>query len=448
MEPFIYLERYRVPIYRSQISKKCKFACVSNKVPTHLQTRHRDLSPAERRRVARIIEEIPGIIKDQSGLDEFQFPTPNTTKVPFLAPPKPDGLKCRKCTLPHLPALAEPAKPGRPRKIGCKLDDELPWREGVLCQRFFLSRKASGWFEVGRKIAGHAQKGKQTETVIDNPPAHSRLNPQTRAHLHEVLEREQKYQDDEKQPRVYGKALGDGSFAGTSLWLERTRWQIIYKNVRRDILQAMTRIPASPGISTNSSSDFVLGQGPYEGDGDIISSRQDEQKISCVLNAVDLMLDRCELTVQNTCRLLLCWLVSASPTSYQPKPFALMAKPNTRKKYRLLWRRFIAFILRGYLMPAATREQELRIRLSPYIMQQLECLWEYRVWEYPDTSQGKWPKMSETYDENYSSYYLGFQKKQSTTSNREEISRCNSRSVMADISSTNGFEDSDTDYEF
>ncbi|KAH7113418.1 hypothetical protein EDB81DRAFT_670333, partial [Dactylonectria macrodidyma] len=151
--------------------------------------------------------------------------------------------------------------------------------------------------------------------------------------------------------------------------------------VRRDILQAMTRIPASPGISTNSSSDFVLGQGPHEGDDDIISSRQDEQKISCVLNAVDLMLDRCELTVQNTNRLLRCWLVSASPTSYQPKSFALMAEPNTRKKYRLLWKRFIALILRGYLMPAATREQELRIRLSPHIMQQLECLWEHRVWE-------------------------------------------------------------------
>ncbi|KAH7232460.1 hypothetical protein B0J15DRAFT_455425 [Fusarium solani] len=92
MEPFVYLERYRVPI-----CKDCHFACVSNEVPAHLQTRHRHMTPAERQEVAGNIARIPGIIRDQSGLDEFRFPPPTINEIPFLVPPKSDGLKCRKC---------------------------------------------------------------------------------------------------------------------------------------------------------------------------------------------------------------------------------------------------------------------------------------------------------------------------------------------------------------
>jgi hypothetical protein len=54
MEPFTYLEKYRVPV-----CKKCEFACVSNEVPTHLQTRHRDMLPTARRTVAEVIGSIP-----------------------------------------------------------------------------------------------------------------------------------------------------------------------------------------------------------------------------------------------------------------------------------------------------------------------------------------------------------------------------------------------------
>ncbi|KAJ3454446.1 hypothetical protein MRS44_018340 [Fusarium solani] len=454
MEPFIYLETYRIPV-----CKKCEFACVSNEVPTHLQTRHRDIPPTERRRVAEVIGSIPGVIKDQSGLEEFQFPPPTINEVPFLTPPKPDGLKCRKCPyiVKHLKKIKahchgcqhwkNPKSRGRPRQIGSELEVELPWREEVLCQRFFPSRRASGWFEVGRKTAGYTRTGTQTRAAIDDSSARSQLNPETRAHLREVLEREQKYQYDEKQPRVYGKALGDNSFAGTSLWLERTRWPIIYNNVRRDILLAMTRIPSFREIDFKSSSNFVLGQGPRDGDGDVISSGEDEMKISCVLGAVDLMLDRCELTVQNTSRLLRCWLPSANPTSYQPKPFALMAEPNTRKKYRLIWKRFISFVLRGYLMPATLREQELRISLSPNVLQRLERLWEHRVWELIDSRQGKWPEMSETVDDSCQPYHCSSQARQHSTCSYEDMPHHDLLSSMDDSSSMDGIEGSDAEYE-
>ncbi|KAH6949584.1 hypothetical protein DER45DRAFT_457712, partial [Fusarium avenaceum] len=92
IEPFIYLETYCVPV-----CKKCEFACIANEVPTHLQTGHLDLPSAERQKVAEIIAKIPGMIKDQLGLEKFRFPPPTISSIAFLTPPKPDGFKCRKC---------------------------------------------------------------------------------------------------------------------------------------------------------------------------------------------------------------------------------------------------------------------------------------------------------------------------------------------------------------
>lgn len=168
MEPFVYLERYRV-----SVCQKCRFACVSDEVPTHLQTQHQDITPAQRHKVARDIARIPGIIKDQLGLQDFQFPPPTISEIPFLIPPKPDGLKCRKC--PYIAKQEKkihkhfrtchgwqnPQSRGRPKKGDIDLAPERLWIEHVPCQRFFLSRAASGQFEVGRKMA--AYKGKLAE---------------------------------------------------------------------------------------------------------------------------------------------------------------------------------------------------------------------------------------------------------------------------------------------
>jgi hypothetical protein len=186
------------------------------------------------------------------------------------------------------------------------------------------------------------------------------------------------YRGAETQPRFYSKALGDDSFAATSLWLERTRWPITYQNVRRDILQSMTRHPVRTGVHSLGT-DCILGQGPSEGDPDIMILGKDEEKIACFLSAVDAMLDRCEPTAQNTTRVLLCWLASSRLDTYQPKPFALRIEEDTRKKYRRLWKRFIAFTLRAYLLSAVVRVREVNIRLDPRIVNQLKHLWEHQV---------------------------------------------------------------------
>ncbi|KAF5975168.1 hypothetical protein FBULB1_7524 [Fusarium bulbicola] len=349
-----------------------------------------------------MIGNISGIIKDQSGLEDFQFPPPTISSVAFLAPPKPDGLKCRKCPyiVKHVKKIMahchscqhwnNPQRRGRPRQADSELEVELPWIEGVLCQRFFPSRRGSRWFEVGRKTAAHACMGKQGKTPVGGSSAQSQLNPEMRAHLREVLEREQQYLDAKTQPRFYSKALGDDSFAATSLWLERTRWPITYKNVRRDILQAMTRLPIRAKAGSVET-DYFLGQGPLDGDPDIIIPRKDEEKIMCFLSAVDAMLDRCELTAENTSRVLLCWLASSRLNIFQAKPFALKVEQNTRKRYRLLWKRFIAFTLRAYLLPDIIREHEVKINLNARLKSQIKHLWEHQAWENIDTMRPIWP---------------------------------------------------------
>ncbi|RYC80046.1 hypothetical protein BFJ63_vAg17066 [Fusarium oxysporum f. sp. narcissi] len=258
-----------------------------------------------------------------------------------------------------------------------------------MCQRFFRSRAASGWFEVGRKLAGRGYTLEFNGTIITKQPIRSsKVSPETRAHIGEVLKREKMYRNSETQPRFYSKALGDDSFAATSLWLERTRWQITYKNVRRDILQAMTRLPKVSPLGTG----YILGQGPSEGDPDIIIPGKDEEKIMCFLSAVDAMLDRCELTAQNTSRVLLCWLASSRLDICQAKPFALKVEPNTRKRYRLLWKRFIAFTLRAYLLPDVFREQEVNIRLDARTASQVKHLWEHYAWQHIDMTRPSWPR--------------------------------------------------------
>lgn len=416
------------------------------------------MTPAERHKVARDIARIPGIIKDQLALEGFQFPPPTISNVPYLIPPEPDGLKCRKC--PYIAKQEKkihkhcrscqgwknPRSRGRPKKGGIDLALERPWIEHVPCQRFFPSRAASGWFEVGRKLAGC--KGKPAGTIVDGQCGGSAaVAPETRAHLQEVLEREQKYLDAEKQPRVYSKALGDDSFAGTSLWLERTQWPVTYKGVRRDILQAMTRLPNSIGIDPNIDTHFVLGQGPHEGDAGIVSLRGDEQKISCALGAVDLMLDRCELTVQHTSRLLRCWLVSSKPGNYQPKPFALMTQENTRKKYRILWKRFIAFIFRATLMPVTLRERELKIYLSPEISRQLDRLWAHEAWDFIDVTRRKWPQMSKIGNERSLLDASVDAKDEPVSSMYEEMAGWDSNYSMSDDDASSMTEDSEDGFE-
>lgn len=163
MDPFVHL-----PANRVVICSVCRFACVANEVATHLRTRHRDISPAKRQNIVEAVEQTHNIIRSQAELIGFQFPEPTTEPIRFLEPPKPDGLKCLLCPYisRHLQKIQahcrinhgwkNQRKRGRLAVTKSLRDCEVLWTTGVKCQRFFRSRVASGWFEVGRSVQpGH-----------------------------------------------------------------------------------------------------------------------------------------------------------------------------------------------------------------------------------------------------------------------------------------------------
>ncbi|RYC78340.1 hypothetical protein BFJ63_vAg18788 [Fusarium oxysporum f. sp. narcissi] len=180
--------------------------------------------------------------------------------------------------------LEKPKTQSKADLLGLELSAELQRIEGVACQRFFPSREGSRWFEV-LQDTGKSKKG--ARLAKSSRPDLSKdvrsLNCEARAHLSDVLEREENYFDQMNQPRMSAKDLGSDALASTGLWPERTQWRVIFENARRDILRAMTRLPDRHLLM----SDYVMAQGRRQGDMCIRSSYVDEQKISCTMKALD-----------------------------------------------------------------------------------------------------------------------------------------------------------------
>jgi hypothetical protein len=168
-----------------------------------------------------------------------------------------------------------------------------------------------------------------------------------------VWEREQKHLETEDQLHVYSRDTGTYTLAATGPWMDCTCWPITYQNVRRDILQALADMPDL----RCRTSDHFLGQGPTNSDEALCSQWQDEQKILCLIGAVDRMLNRCEETMRHTSRSLLCWLRSTKLKACYPKLFTPVALETSRRKYRQLFKRLVAFKFRVFRIPVDLRQQ-------------------------------------------------------------------------------------------
>ncbi|EGU84550.1 hypothetical protein FOXB_04933 [Fusarium oxysporum f. sp. conglutinans Fo5176] len=387
-----------LPEYQLLVCELCGFATLPNEVNTHLRTKHKDIALESRHGLVKQVKAIPNLLQDQSKL---RLPRIPIKPISCLAAPRLDGLKCRKCgrifqqsqkmglhcMKEHL--WKNPRGRGRPIS-GLEASAELPWIEGVACQRFFPSREGSRWFEVLRET-GNSKKG--ARFAKSSRPDLSKdvrsLNCEARAHLSDVLKREENFFDRMNQPRMSAKDLGSDALASTGLWPERTQWRVIFENARRDILRAMTRLPDRHSLK----SDYVMVQGCQQGDLCIRSSYVDEQKISCTMRALDLVIDRCENTVRYTSRTLLCWLSSPKLHIYRETPFCLVAEKSSEIRYRVLQKRFLAFVIRLHRMSNALQGEVANFQLNTVLSARLERLWSHEVWNMFDVSRGLWPDL-------------------------------------------------------
>lgn len=411
--PFTFLDAYKTLICR-----ECAFAVLVNEVSTHLLKRHRAITAADRRDLVKKAAELQDAKRSQADLQAFVFPFPTITCVPYLAAPKKDGLKCSKCAYiaRQVQKIQEHCKtkykwenmqrPGRPelkRKMTTQNElgkkHEVPWVEGVSCQRFFPSRNASGWFEVGRKAiyrknaSLHDTGALQIRQSSRQPKHAAATKAALGEHMDAIFNRHQQHLDTQRQSRVYAKKMGNGSFAVISPWLDRTQWRRIYNNVRRDMLKAMARLPVRVSQSRRWAT-LTLGQGVADGDADFISSQASEERIACVMKAVDLVINRCERTVLHTSRLIRCWIVTSKAMKYNSRSFEVMTERSTRRRYRDTWKKFMAFLIRSHHLSREAKE-ETGVQIPDDISQLLLQLVQHPIWDMFDAREGQWPPVED-----------------------------------------------------
>ncbi|EXK23260.1 hypothetical protein FOXG_21972 [Fusarium oxysporum f. sp. lycopersici 4287] len=151
-------------------------------------------------------------------------------------------------------------------------------------------------------------------------------------HLEDVFERERG-----RQKGLSGEDLANGigttrdsqptTFTDLRPWLERTGWERTFEGIDRELLRNLTTAP-SPAPSHRGL--ILKGSGNRSGhvrsDERTISSADDERKITALITAVDVVIDRCEQTARTTGRSLLCWLRSVRPHGCYAKPFTFVGK--------------------------------------------------------------------------------------------------------------------------
>lgn len=166
---YIVKATYPKCIYQTHLfCSECEWPCIPDEIQTHLQRQHPSIQTSKRKIIVQEIENIPGLIR------KYTLPV-GRAAIPYIDPPKPDGLQCRICghvirQVGHM-QLHNKAEHGwindwkKGGNIKAKLKEprQLPWVSGVWCQRLFPSRAASSWFAV----KGRADIG---VSIVENEP--------------------------------------------------------------------------------------------------------------------------------------------------------------------------------------------------------------------------------------------------------------------------------------
>ncbi|KAH7116672.1 hypothetical protein B0J13DRAFT_653302 [Dactylonectria estremocensis] len=216
MEPFIHITEFPIVI-----CKVCKFGCVANEVQGHIERKHTTITEEKANSIIKTVNEITGLIHSQAGLCNFPFPPPTIDPIPYIEPPKTNGLQCHTCdyVVRNVRKMQQHCrdkhgwqndwKRGSNIKKKLKESRVFPWREGVHYQRFFKSHQASRWFEVGRAVkppVQPSQKPEPNESVIERL---MRIHRKQVERFNAAEEEEIKVADEKKEPNA---------------WVERTGW--------------------------------------------------------------------------------------------------------------------------------------------------------------------------------------------------------------------------------
>ncbi|KAI8648166.1 hypothetical protein NCS57_01484400 [Fusarium keratoplasticum] len=158
MEPFI-----KLPEFPLIICKTCHYAYIGKHIEQHMKQYHRSIRVAERNEITKAIQSDPDVIQTPAELATWPTPPPTTDPIPFIHPPQSDKLGCgeegclyvvgsERAMQNHYRSdhgWTNPRGRGGSVQQRAMETQQVPWRSGVQCQRFFSNGPGSRWFEVG-----------------------------------------------------------------------------------------------------------------------------------------------------------------------------------------------------------------------------------------------------------------------------------------------------------
>jgi hypothetical protein len=152
-------------------------------------------------------------------------------------------------------------------------------------------------------------------------------------------------------------------------WLRVCEWPQWFAHRPLALIVAAASLPASPHDQNRFLGNW-LGF-------DCISPAEDEQTLYRLVTATNLVFARCEETLQDTPRMLRCWLRSWSSV-YLPYPFEMLQRETTKRRYYRYFQQFLCYIYRVWRLGRRLKERTLDItglQLNTIQSEMMHSIW-------------------------------------------------------------------------
>src|SRR5271156_5488876 len=207
----------------------------------------------------------------------------------------------------------------------------------------------------------------------DNQPR-IRLPPTSSARL-DAIQASERARIADRQNALIQAAMDGGPQdpALISPWMNRTQWCETYRGARRDILVTMIALPSYQ----SRRSGRLMG---VHGGVELRTRAVDEQRLDLITNAADELFSRCEETLRLTGRPILCWLYSRHPQMSSHRPFRPVDRASSKRSYRRVFKKFLAFLICSYLLGEDTCQAALNFSLTRAQRGVIARLWNDACW--------------------------------------------------------------------
>jgi hypothetical protein len=138
--------------------------------------------------------------------------------------------------------------------------------------------------------------------------------------------------------------------SNSSLWLQFTQWPAQFAGLPLDVIATSAVQPGKKPPKT----EFVLGN--WDGE-PWVSPLADEVKLQQLVQLLDPMFDRCNDTLASTPRVLRRWIHTNTLNGYWKRPFQLLGRPSTQRRYRALWKQFFCFVFRVWTTDSSLQHE-------------------------------------------------------------------------------------------